>query len=123
MNKDKIAIIYKLLNDLLFLILFFFILTLIAESMLPGLVSSHMSFLHIIFFLTLNIFAIYIVGSLLKLEIYKRKINKKIAVLSAILAIILILNSLLKINLFLTLIILILVVISGYLIYVSMVKN
>jgi len=120
MNKDKIAIIYKLLNDLLFLILFFFILTLIAESMLPGLVSSHMSFLHIIFFLTLNIFAIYIVGSLLKLEIYKRKINKKIAVLSAI---ILILNSLLKINLFLTLIILILVVISGYLIYVSMVKN
>jgi hypothetical protein len=123
LNKNKTTIIYKLLNDLVFLILFFFILTLIAEGMLPGLVSSHISFLRIIFFLVLNIFAIYIIGNFLKLEISKREINKKIAVPSAILATILILNSLLKINLFLAFIILVLLVISSYLIYTGMVKN
>ena len=123
LNKNKITIFYKLLNDLVFLMLIFFILTLIAEGLLPGLVSSHISFLGIIFFLTLNIFAIYIVGSFLKLEISKKETDKKVAFLSATLVVILIFNSLLKINLFLALIILVLIVISGYLIYTNMIEN
>jgi len=47
-NKKNLRIIYKLLHDILFILFVFFILTLIAEGLLPGIVSSRLGLYKII---------------------------------------------------------------------------
>lgn len=116
-NKNISIIIYKLLFDLLFIFLFFFALMLLAEGLIPGIVSTHISFLRIIILSSLNIFAIYLVGNFSKINIQPQKTNKKTTIFLAVLGIILVFNSLIKLNLFLAVFILILIAISGYLIY------
>jgi hypothetical protein len=116
-TKNKYIIAYKLLADLLFLLMLFFAVMLIVEGLLPGLVSSHISFSRIIFLLVFNIFAIYFVGSFSKINPSSQKSNKKITIFLVILSVILILNSLLKLNIVLALIILLATLLSGYLIY------
>ncbi|MDO9231744.1 MAG: hypothetical protein Q7U36_04710 [bacterium] len=117
LHQSSIIIIYKLLVDLLFIFLFFFALTLLAEGLIPGIVSTHISFSRIIILSSLDIFAIYLVGNFSKINIPSQKINKKTTVFLAVLGIILVFNSLIKLNLFLAVFILILIAISGYLIY------
>lgn len=116
-NKNILTITYKILNDLLFLILVFFVLMLIVEGLVPTTVSRHISFLQIIFFSTFNILAIYIVGSFSHINTLEQKLNKKITVFLAILSTLLIFNSLLKLNLIIASIILIITIISEYFIY------
>lgn len=117
LTRDKLIILYKILNDSLFLLIVFFFLALIAEGLVFGIVSSHFSFLRIIFLIFLNLFAIYAVGYFSKIDISKQKINKKIAVFLAISATVLIFNSLFKLTLIWAIIILLLTILSGYLIY------
>lgn len=117
LTKNQYTIIYKLLADLLFLLMFFFTLMLITESLLPGIVSNHISFLLIIFLLVFNIFALHFVRSISDINISGQKSNKKITASLVILAIILIFNTLLKLNLILAIIILISTIFLGYLIY------
>ncbi|HAT73767.1 MAG: hypothetical protein US30_C0004G0135 [Candidatus Moranbacteria bacterium GW2011_GWF2_36_839] len=117
LNQNSIIIIYKLLVDLLFIILFFFALTLLAEGLIPGIVSTHISFSRIIILSFLNIFAIYFVGNFSKINIAPQKTNKKTTIFMAVFGIILVFNSLLKLNLILALTILFLIIISSYLIY------
>jgi hypothetical protein len=47
-DPEKIKIVYKLLHDLLFVLTIFFLLALIADGLLPGIVSSHIGFYKII---------------------------------------------------------------------------
>jgi len=117
LNQNSIIIIYKLLVDLLFIILFFFALTLLAEGLIPGIVSTHISFSRIIILSFLNIFAIYFVGNFSKINIAPQKTNKKTTIFMAVFGIILVFNSMLKLNLILALTILFLIIISSYLIY------
>ena len=62
--KNKLLIIYKLLSDLLFLLLLFFALALVVDGLIPGIVSTHISFLKIICFIAGNLIALYAVGYL-----------------------------------------------------------
>lgn len=113
-SKNKLIIAYKLLNDLLFLILLFFIIALVADGLITGIVSNHISFLKIILLLGSNLTAIYILGRFLNLNLMEEGINKKIAFLLLIMAALLIFNSLLKLNLFLAIFILLITLVTGH---------
>lgn len=88
--------LYRILNDILILLLFSYAVLLVAEGAMPGLVSSYLSFTKI----TLTIFAV--LGSIVYLgklnEISFKLNNKKTAIFCSLIAfsIILIINSLLK---------------------------
>lgn len=75
--KNKLLIFYKLLGDLLFLLLTFFVLALIADGLLSGLVSSHISFLKILALITLNLAALYAIGYAAEIKITEGQTNKK----------------------------------------------
>src|SRR3989339_491419 len=96
LHQNSIIITYKLLVDLLCIILFFFALTLLAEGLIPGIVSTHISFSRIIILSSLNIFAIYFVGNFSKINIAPQKTNKKTTIFMAVFGIILVFNSMLK---------------------------
>ena len=113
-TKNKLLIIYKLLADLLFLLLLFFSLVLIADGLIPGIVSSHISFLKIVLLITLNLGALYFVGSVAEISLNEERPNKKTIVFIAMLALLLVSNGLLKLNLYLALSILIFVGIGGF---------
>ena len=95
MEKFKIA--YKLLNDLLFFLLVFFAAQLVAESLLPGVVSDQIALFTVAFLILICVLAINYLGN--KLEIKKVYwSNKKTAFLAALFLVILSINGLLKIN-------------------------
>lgn len=116
-NRTALIIIYKILNDLLFLCLVFFGLALIADGMIPGIVTDHISFLKIILFLFLLFLAIYALGRFLDLNFDDQKINKKTALVLAAFSALIIFNSLYKINVILALFITAIAMASGYFIY------
>lgn len=112
--KNKLLIIYKLLADLLFLLLFFFTLTLIADGLIPGIVSSHISFLKIVILITLNLGALYFVGAAAEISLSEERPNKKTIAFLAMLALLLILNGVFKLNLYLAIFILAVTSIGGF---------
>lgn len=96
LNGEAGVFLYKLLNDVLILLIISFALLLVSESLMPGLVSSHFSFTR----LTLIIFVV--LGMIIYLgksnEISFETENKKTALLYGLIifSILLIINSLLK---------------------------
>ncbi|MDO8529363.1 MAG: hypothetical protein Q7S18_01715 [bacterium] len=88
--------LYKLLNDVLILLIISFALLLVSESVMPGLISSHFSFTR----LTLTVFVV--LGMIIYLgklnEISFEIENKKTVLLYSLIifSILLIINSLLK---------------------------
>jgi len=118
-TKNTWLIIYKLLNDLLFLLLIFFAFSLMADGLIPGIITSHISFLKITFLVALNLLAIYAVGSFSQIQISPRQRKKKTTIFLVVLAILLIFNSLIKLNLILAIFILLVSLAIGYLIYQS----
>lgn len=97
--KSNLGIfLYKILNDILLILIVFFAMLLVSEGIMPGLVSAYMSFTR----LTLIIFAV------LGTAIYLGKLNgidfeftdKKTALFCGLMifSILLIVNSLLKFN-------------------------
>ena len=107
LSKNTLLIGYKLLSDLLFLFLFFFILALIADGLIPGIISSHISFLKIIFILSLNLMALYTVGYAADIKLTNPILsNKKTTVFLTVLGALIIFNSLFKLNPYLALFIL-----------------
>jgi hypothetical protein len=113
-NKNLVAIIYKLLNDLLLIFLIFFAIALVADGMLPGIITEHISFLKIIFLIALDLSAIYLIGSQLKTKLSDKDINKKTATMFIIFAALIIGNSLFKLNVWLAVIVTLLALIAGY---------
>lgn len=117
LNKNALVIIYKLANDLLFIALAFLFLGMISDSLLPGIVSSRISFTRIILFISLNLLLIYFLANISGIRLEKNRLNKKTALLLLSILILLIFNSLFKLNIILSLSILFLVGLSGYFIY------
>ncbi len=92
-----LIIVYKLLNDVIFLLLIFFALAFLAEGLIPGFVSAHLNFtkLAIIIFAILGV--IIYLGRKLKTEFEApQRVSKKWVIFLAVFSILLIVNSLLK---------------------------
>ena len=122
-NEDSLKIIYKLLHDSLFLSIIFFLLALIAEAVLPGIIISHIGFSKIVIIILTNVFLIKILTVKVMpekiVENNKSKNNslKKITIPLLILGVLLIFNSQLGMNIFLNIFILFIASAIGYLSY------
>lgn len=105
-NRNILIVLYKVSYDTLFIFLIFFVLALISEILLPGIITSHFGMSKIITLILGNIFLITLLGNHLKIENLNQKINKKIILGVSFLGILLILNNLkgvsFYLNLFLT---------------------
>ncbi len=105
---------YKLLHDTLFILLFIFILAMIAEGLLPGIVSSRMVFPALLLLLAGNLFAMHRVSLITKLPVPRYEIKKKTLFLFLSLLLLLIINSVLKTHIFITIAITFSVAMGGY---------
>jgi len=112
LEKIKLAenlkkILYKLFNDFLLILLIFFAIGLFIEGMLPGTFSKHVGLYKIAILVLLDVVLIYLLAKNLKIkEIYY---NKKATILALIVFFLLVINSVIKLNIFLILSIIILV--------------
>lgn len=122
-DKNRLTIIYKLLYDALFISLLFFFLALIAEGVLPGIVTAHIGFTKMIFTIFVIIFGIYILGDHLKISPASSNLNKKTAAILLLIFVLLIFNSLIKLNIFLNIFILLVVAAIGYFIYKNILEE
>ncbi|MFA6973595.1 MAG: hypothetical protein WC238_02520 [Parcubacteria group bacterium] len=125
-NKQaKLQLTYKLLHDLLFILLLFLAATLLAEGLLPGIVSSHVGISKLIIPIAGIIFLISLISPAIKSGIRDKKkpSGKKMIFFLSLFGIILVLNSLLKAGILLNLTITILVTITTYVVYVIMIKE
>lgn len=100
MDNNIIKIAYKLLNEALLLLLLIYGLILIAEGILPGLITSHLSFMKLTFVIFANLGAIIYLGKKNDFMYagFNIKHSKMVFILVA-LSFLLIGNSLLKFNL------------------------
>lgn len=97
LNKNYVLIVYKLLHDALFLLLMFFIFMLIAEGALPGVVSSHISFIRVILPILLIFIFIILIGKKFDLTYTAPAIKKnRLLPVLILLTFLLLGNSLLK---------------------------
>ncbi|MEI6587840.1 MAG: hypothetical protein WCO05_02735 [Candidatus Moraniibacteriota bacterium] len=123
MKRETATIIYKLLHDSLFMLLVFFILTLIAEAVLPGIIISHIGFSKIIIIILFNVFLLRIFAKKITPEKVsvntspQKKESKKIIISFILLGALLIFNSQLEMNVFLNLFFLLACLGIGYLSY------
>lgn len=122
-NKNALTISYKLLNDLFFLALVFFTLALVADGVIPGIVSDHISFLKITVIIVANLFAIYIFGNYAEIKIKNQKISKTTAGFFIVLAVLIIFNSLYRLNITLAVFILIATSVAGYFTYKNILES
>jgi len=122
-KKDQLTIAYKICHDILFIVLIFFFISLLAEGILLGIVTNHFSFTRIIVIIFLNIFAIYVLGNYLKINLNPGKENKKTAYFLLFVLALLIFNSLFKLNIFLNLFILLVVLATGYFTYKTLLEE
>jgi len=117
-NKINLAIAYKLLNDLFFIALIFLFAAIIADGLIPGIISSHISFTRVILFISLDLLFIYFLAGQAGISLKKSPINKKLSAPTLFLLVLLIFNSLFKLNnIALNLLITLLIGLSGYFIY------
>ena len=123
-NKDVFIVAYKLLHDALFLLLISFVAMLIAEGVLPGIISSHISLLKITLAIFLVLGFLIFVGKNLSIA-YSQQTVKKNRLLPALifLAFLLIGNSLLKFAFWENIIITLVVLFLFFLFYQSILEN
>jgi len=121
-NKINFSIIYKLLNDFLFAILIFFVLVMMAEGILMGIISRYIPLYLIILVMLVDIFAISLIGRSLKIE--ERKIlDKKTTIFILVVVVLFLINSLLKISFYLIPIIVTASVIAIYFLYQVLIEQ
>lgn len=123
-NKDTFTIAYKLLHDALFLLLISFVAILIAEGLLPGIISSHISLLKIALAIFLALGFLIFVGKNLNIA-YNQQTVKKNRLLPALifLAFLLIGNSLLKFAFWENIIITLVILFLFFLFYQAIFEN
>jgi len=95
------------------IMLIFFVLALLAEGALPGIISTHFGLYKVALLVLGNILVIIGIGKFLGIS-QLNSINKKIAWPLLFILALLIFNSLLRLNIFLNLFILIFVFITSY---------
>lgn len=116
-DKNYLLIAYKLLIDSLSIALAFFLLALIAEGILPGIITNHVGFSKIVAFIGFALIGSYFLARIAGISFERKMPNKKAAVLMLLIIVLLIFNSLFKISIFLSLPILIVTLVSFYFIY------
>lgn len=75
-NKNFLTLIYKLLHDTFFILLFSFTLILIAEGLLPGIASSHLSLAKLAIGLLATLGGIIAIGRKIEYVYPKTRLNK-----------------------------------------------
>ena len=118
LNKIKAnwSIIYKLSNDLLLVLLIFFVVAMVGEAVLPGIISAHVGMYEITLLILLDILGISFLGR--KLQIGKEKfLNKKTTIFLIVVTTLFLLNSVLKINFYLIPVVVIISLVSIYFLY------
>lgn len=118
-SKNNLIVAYKLLNDLLFIEIVFFLLALMGEGVLPGTVTSHVGFSKIIIAVGITILAAFYIGNKAEINLGNSELNKKTATLLIFILVLLIFASLIKINILLNIFISLISIASGYFIYKS----
>lgn len=98
-SRDKTILYYKILETILFLTFFVWLMSLIVEVILPGFISSHLSFLKISLFASFILIIMSILGKQLEIS-YEIKIKKWPSILLAIFAFIIVSLSLIKFQLY-----------------------
>ena len=116
-NKTNLTVSYKLLNDLLFIEIIFFLLALIGEGILPGTITSRVGFSKILVAVGFTILAIFYTGKKSDIKPEEIKPNKKTTFLLLFILVLLIFVSLIKISIYLNLILSASIVLTGYYIY------
>jgi len=71
-SKNFLTLVYKLLHDALYILLFTFTLILIAESLLPGLITAHVGLAKLVILLLLSFMGIISLGKKLDLTYPKK---------------------------------------------------
>jgi len=124
-TQNFFQISYKLLHDLLFAILLLLALTLLAEELLPGIVSEHVGISKIVVMLVLNIFLINFIHPQVENKLAKDipSASKKTIFTVSLFGILLLINSFLKIGFLLNFLLVIQVAIISYLIYAILLKK
>lgn len=112
-NKRNLTILYKLLHDLLLILIIFFMLALIAEGLLPGIITNHLSLSKIALAVMLSILAIHGIQKLSGIS-KTEQLTKKAAWPLLIVLALLIFNSLFRLNIVLGLFIAALAIVSTY---------
>jgi hypothetical protein len=115
-NPIKFAVAYKLLHDILLVLIIFFIGAMITEGLLPGIISAHIKLYKILFAVLLNILAINFISMKAGLNPGKFS-NKKTAIALLFILAALLFNSMLRINLALNLFILLVAAFVFYFLY------
>lgn len=115
-NQSSLKIIYKLLHDFLFLMLVFFIAALFADGLLPGIISARVEFYVPAIIIFLTIFTINLLTKKLSVKM-ENKFYKKTTIFLLAVMVLLIFNSLIKINIAISAIISILLLATIYFTY------
>ena len=122
-SRNNLIILYKLLNDLLFVEIVFFLLALIGEGFLPGIVASHVGFSKIIIAVGTTILATFYTGNKAAINLGDSKLNKKTAYALIFVLVLLIFVSLIKINIFLNIILTFCSVAAGYFLFKTLLNK
>lgn len=124
-KKEKLSVIYKLLHDLLFILLVFLAISLLAEGILPGIISAHVGISKIIILVAGTIFLISLIAPIVAggSKQSKNSVNRKIIFALSFFGCILLLNSLLKVNFILNLAITIMSLLTAYGVYAVVMRN
>lgn len=115
-QKEALKIAYKLAVDFLVILITATFLFLMAEGLIFGIASKNIGFIKIIFFISLDILFIYILGNFLEINLEVKNKKKSLLILALFLSL-LIFSGLFKINFFLALFIWTVVVTTGYKIF------
>lgn len=121
-TKNTTLVAYKLLNDLLFILLVFFTLALVAEGVVPGVVSTTLSLLRVVVAIAVILALIFFLGLRAGLKL-TRPLNKKMTVVVAFVAALLFFNSLLKQNIYLDVFISLVAIMAGYFTYKTLAEE
>lgn len=99
LDNSKKLLFYKILETVIFLAIFVWAIALLAENVLPGFISTHLSFLKLTLFTSFLLIIMSTLGRNLELK-KKLKIKKWPLLVLAILGFVIISLSLIKFNYF-----------------------
>lgn len=112
-DQEKILIAYKLLHDFLLVWSVFFVFAMLSEGLITDIISSRLELYVIAGILIINIFLIRKLGAETKIESSSHT-NKKIAWPLFFILGLLIFNSLVDLNIFLNIFIMLMIFVSAY---------
>jgi hypothetical protein len=116
LKKNYNLILFKLLNDLLLILLFFFGVFVLADGVLPGIISNYFKPYVVALLLLTNIVLIFFVGQKIGANVSSKK-NKKTALALVFVSALLLFLNFLGINIFLNLFLVLVSLGVGYYIY------